>query len=240
MDQLDELVGFVKSNERLDVKTLALHHMLSMTGHFESRKMIVDHKEALDVLTELAFDEEQQKAINKDAFFCLINLAADELDATKIIDRKSTKLVSRLLNYVIDEKSRFADTACAILSNLSRGRSNSERIFNEYFNPEKSAQKKDEPSNLERVLKVFCTEGFNKTNKLDYLAPFICNLTQLETVQEMILSDSLILQRLLPYTTYQRSIIRRGGIIGAIKNCCFKYGTISLKKRNLYTRLIHF
>lgn len=213
---VDELVEFVRSHERLDVKSLALHHMLSMTGAFDSRRLLVEHAHALDVLAEMAFANEQQVALNKDAFFCLINLSADEIDAAKILGRGSgTRLVERLLAYVMDESSRFADTACAVLSNLSRGKANSERIFEAHFKS---------PESLERLLKVFCTEAYNKTNKLDYLAPFICNLTQLEAVRLLVLNNTIILQRLLPYTTYQRSIIRRGGIIGAIKNCCFNYG----------------
>lgn len=221
MNQLDELVEFVRSHERLDVKTLALHHILSMTGDFESRKMLVAHKHAVDVITQIAFDDTQQKSLNKDAFFCLINLTADEIDAGQILIR-SGDLVVRLLGYIMTESSRFADTACAILSNLSRGKSNSEKIFEAHFKPDANSNS----TSLERLLKVFCTEGFNKTNKLDYLAPFICNLTQLEQAREIMLANTLILQRLLPYTTYERSIIRRGGIVGAIKNCCFNYGKL--------------
>lgn len=219
MELLDELVGFVKSNERLDVKSLALHHILSLTGDFESRKLLIRHVDAVDVLTKLAFDETEQKSINKDAFLCLINLSADELDANALLKTRDY-LLTRLLNYIVDESSRFADTACAVLSNLSRGKANSELIFNNYFKPAQESSR----NNFEKVLQVFCTENFNKLNRLDYLAPFICNLTQLEEVQKWILSDSVILQRLLPYTTYKRSIVRRGGIIGALKNCCFNYG----------------
>jgi hypothetical protein len=224
MELLNELVGFVESNDRLDVKSLALHHILSLTGNIESRHLLLTHPKLLDVLTQLAFDESQQKAISKDAFFSLINLAADELDAHKMLQAKKN-LVSNLLNYILNAESKFSDTACAVLSNLSRGKTNSELIFNTYF----ASGRDDDDSavattNLDKLLQVFCTENFNKTNRLDYLAPFICNLTQLEAAQERILNDSLILQRLLPYTTYKRSMIRRGGIVGAIKNCCFNYG----------------
>lgn len=151
--QLDELVEFARSNERLDVKSLALHHMLSMTGHFESRKMLTEHKHALDVITQLAFDDTQQKSLNKDAFFCLINMSADELDAGQMLQRASSDLLARLLNYVLNETSRFADTACAVLSNLSRGRANSERIFDLYFK-NAGETKKAEIGNLERLLKA--------------------------------------------------------------------------------------
>ena len=45
----------------------------------------------------------------------------------------------------------------------------------------------------------------------------------MQEIRDKILTTDLILLRLLPYTTYTKSIIRRGGIIGAIKNCCFDY-----------------
>lgn len=34
-------------------------------------------------------------------------------------------------------------------------------------------------------------------------------------------ADLCPLQRLLPFTEYSDSVIRRGGIIGTIRNCCF-------------------
>jgi hypothetical protein len=226
METLNELVQFLQPSTRLDVKSLALHTVLSMTGNFESRLLLLNHQKLITSVIELAFSEVEQKSVNKDAFFTFINLSADELDSKVLID-KHPDLVKRLVDYVLNEKSKFADTACAILSNLSRGKRNSEIIFNKYFLEEKNEQNNNDSVknyvNFEKLLKVFCTENFNQSNKLDYLAPFICNLTQIETVRNTILGDKLIIQRLLPYTTYERSTLRRGGIIGTIKNCCFNY-----------------
>lgn len=33
--------------------------------------------------------------------------------------------------------------------------------------------------------------------------------------------DSYVIQRLLPFTEYADSLVRRGGIVGTLKNCCF-------------------
>lgn len=33
-----------------------------------------------------------------------------------------------------------------------------------------------------------------------------------------------VLQRLLPFTQYQASVVRRGGVIGTLRNCCFDHG----------------
>lgn len=236
MESLNELIDFLNVSTRLDIKTLALHHVLSLTGNFESRKLLLSNKKCLISLIELAFRKEEQKSINKDAFFSLINLSADEIDAGQMMHQNSD-LVQMLLDYILDENSPFSDTACAILSNLSRGKRNSQMIFDNYFVDSNNNNSKTKATvSLAKLLQVFCTEKFNKTNNLDYLAPFICNLTQLESVQTSILNDLLIIQRLLPYTTYVRSIIRRGGIIGAIKNCCFNYGNnnFQVEKLNLF------
>lgn len=223
MESLNELIDFLEANTRLDIKTLALHHVLSLTGSFESRKLLLSNSKCLKYLIQLAFAKEEQKSVNKDAFFSLINLSADEIDAGQMLYQNSN-LVQMLLDYILDNKSPFADTACAVLSNLSRGKKNSQIIFEKYFTDSNNNSDKSASVSLAKLLQVFCTEKFNETNNLDYLAPFICNLTQLESVRNSILNDLLIIQRLLPYTTYTRSIIRRGGIIGAIKNCCFNYG----------------
>lgn len=33
-----------------------------------------------------------------------------------------------------------------------------------------------------------------------------------------------VIQRLLPYTQYEQSTTRRGGVVGTLRNCCFDYG----------------
>lgn len=32
------------------------------------------------------------------------------------------------------------------------------------------------------------------------------------------------MQRLLPFTQYQDSVVHRRGVVGALRNCCFEYG----------------
>ena len=226
MEAIDELSDFIKPTQRLDVKALAIHHVLSLTGHFESRMLLISHKNMLENVITLAFKSDEQKSISKDAFLTLINLSADELNAKHLL-AKVPLLVNLLIESICDETNKFSDTACAILSNLSRGKQNCETIA-QYFNlsDDNNNNKAAANKTLESLLKVFCTENFNKSNSLNYLAPFICNLTQLEHVRTAVLKDNVILLRLLPYVSYNKSIIRRGGIVGAIKNCCFDYGLI--------------
>jgi len=235
MEALEELIGFLRPDTRIDVKSLALHHILSMTGTVDSKKLLIKNGKVISDLILLAFRKNEQKAINKDSIFSLINLCTDENDALKIME-KNPILVPMLIDSILDENCAYADALCAILSNLSRGKKNCEIIFEKYFLENKNSTNNDSNNNckndekrtsnekFEKLLKVFCTENFNKTNDLNYLAPFLCNLTQLESVRNLILGDVSLIQRLLPYTTYKKSDIRRGGILGCIKNCCFNYG----------------
>lgn len=222
MEVLDELCDFITPETRLDVKTLALHHVLSMTGSVESKALLLSHKKILDNILTLAFKSNEQNATNKDAFFTLINLSADEHQARQLLDILPD-LIDKIIDYICKEESRFSDAACGVLSNLSRTNENC-KIIAKYFTVNDSNNNEEISSrSLESLLKCFCTENFNKSNSLNYLAPFICNLTQLEEIREIILKENIILLRLLPYTTFAKSVIRRGGIIGAIKNCCFNY-----------------
>jgi hypothetical protein len=224
-DELEELGGFLKAETRLDVKSLALHHVLCLTGTVEGRDVLITNGKIVDNVIQLAFDEREQKALIKDSFFTLINLTSNEVDSLQLL-LKNNYLVIKLLEYVLNAESKFADVACGVLSNLSRGNRQSEIIF--------ETMQKDSTHNLDRLLTAFCIEDYNKKNKLDYLAPFFCNLTQLKSVREYIMQNKLLFKRLLPYTTYSRSVIRRGGIIGTIKNCCFDYG------KNKKTSFCHF
>lgn len=215
-EELNELAGFLNANVRLDVKSLALHHVLGLTGTTEGRSLLITNKILIENVINLAFNDNDQKSIIKDAFFTLINLTANEVISLQLL-LSSKQLTLKLLDYVINPDSKFADVACGVLSNLSRGKRQSELIYD--------IMKSDTKYSIDRLLTSFCIENYNKNNnKLDYLAPFICNLTQLDDVRQNILENILLFKRLLPYTTYLRSTIRRGGIIGSIKNCCFDYG----------------
>jgi hypothetical protein len=216
--ELDELCDFLTPETRLDIKSVALHHVLSLTGTAEGRQVLATCEKAINSLIKLAFSDKEQKSIIKDAFFSLINLTSNEVTSLQLLHKNKT-LIAQLGEYVLNSESRFADIACGVLSNISRGKTPSELIYD--------TMESNANLSLDKFIQVFCLENFNNNNNnLDYLSPFICNLTQTERARKKILEETLLFKRLLPYTTYMRTAVRRGGIIGAIKNCCFDYGSI--------------
>ncbi|EMP27283.1 hypothetical protein UY3_15633 [Chelonia mydas] len=120
-----------------------------------------------------------------------------------------------LLHRLLDPGYAFADQVCTLLSNLSREEATCRQVF-------RAVQ--EEGLGLARVVEAFCTEGYNKKAALHYLGPLLSNLSQLPETREFLLDRSrCVVQRLLPYTQYEASAVRRGGVIGTLRNCCFEY-----------------
>ena len=69
------------------------------------------------------------------------------------------------------------------------------------------------------LVDLLCEEG---EDNLVYLGPTISNLSQLPDVRTSLLCpNTAIVQRLLPFTTYHGSVVKRGGVVGALRNLCF-------------------
>lgn len=76
---------------------------------------------------------------------------------------------------------------------------------------------------LDRLVAIFTKIDFNKHNQnLNYLAAFFSNLSQTSTFRNLVAkSETRLLPRLLPFIYHETSLIRRGGIVGLLKNICF-------------------
>ena len=123
-----------------------------------------------------------------------------------------------LLQYILKLDSVLADIACQILSNMSRFEGCAAKII-------RTMVDKKETIGFDKLIQVFCRENYNKFAKLHYLGPLLSNLTQIKDARLALLDkENYVIQRLLPYTEYSDSLVRRGGIVGALKNCCFETG----------------
>ncbi|KFO30635.1 Protein FAM203A [Fukomys damarensis] len=79
-------------------------------------------------------------------------------------------------------------------------------------------------SGLERLVCALCTSGYNARAPLHYLGPLLSNLSQQPAARAYLLDpDRCVIQRLLPLTQYSDSSLRRGGVVGTLRNCCFEH-----------------
>ncbi|XP_026163883.1 protein HGH1 homolog [Mastacembelus armatus] len=205
-----ELLSFLSPSTRPDVKAGATEFILGLSGHRDGCRYLHSKPELLVATFVLTSDP--SVAIVKDCYHIFINLSADEtLHQVLLTD---VKVLPVLLKNLVDPEYLFSDQICTILSNLTRHEKTCKMVF-------KVLQ---EEVGLAQLVEIFCTDGYNKSAKLHYLGPLLSNLTQLpEARNYMMDKERCVVQRLLPFTQYQASAVRRGGVIGTLRNCCFDY-----------------
>nr|XP_046236572.1 protein HGH1 homolog isoform X2 [Scatophagus argus] len=205
-----ELLSFLTPSTRPDVKAGATECILGLSGHRDGCRFLRSKPDLLAALFALTCDP--SIAIVKDCYHIFINLSADEtLHQVLVADGK---VVPVLLKNLLDPEYPFSDQICTILSNLTRHEKTCKTVF-------KAIQ---EGPGLTQLVEIFCTEGYNKKAKLHYMGPLLSNLTQLSEARNYIMDkDRCVVQRLLPFTQYQASSVRRGGVIGTLRNCCFDH-----------------
>ncbi|TDH13640.1 hypothetical protein EPR50_G00035120 [Perca flavescens] len=205
-----ELLSFLTPDTRPDVKGHTTGYILGMSGHRDGCRFLRSKSDLLVALFALTSDP--SIAIVKDCYHIFINLSADEtLHQVLLAD---VKVLPVLLKRVLDPEYLFSDQICTILSNLTRHVKTCKTVF----------QVLQEEVGLAQLVEIFCTEGYNKKANFNYLSPLLSNLTQLPEARNYIMDkDRCVIQRLLPFTQYQASAVRRGGVIGTLRNCCFDH-----------------
>lgn len=202
-----ELLGFLRLDTRPDVKGQATGYVLGLTGSPEGRALLAGRPDLLQALLLLTGD--RSSAVASDCYHALINLSA-AAQAHGALAGGLPLLLPRLLapGYA------FADQLCTLLANLSREQGSCRQVLRAM---------QEAGVGLAQVVGALCTEGYNTQAALHYLGPLLSNLTQLPEARAFLLDPSrCAVQRLLPYTQYEGSAIRRGGVIGTLRNCCFE------------------
>jgi len=211
---VQELLPFLSMDARVDVKAMALEYILGLSGSVSGKTLLKENDEYLGRILHLTKDTNAN--ICGDALSVLVNLSAESLISEKLLEYN---FVETFLTYSLSPTSEHADKVAMILSNLTRTEQGCSEVL--------KVVKRNEDCCLNKVVEVLCKEKFNMHCKLHYLATFLSNLTQLQETRDFILDkDGCVIQRLLSFTTYDASLTKRGGIVGAIKNCCFETGEI--------------
>lgn len=214
MGELAELTQFLTKESRIDLKTVALQHVLGMTAKKEDRNTLSEVPSIFSNLLHLLDDE--QHGVAKDAALALVNISSDPSHAKSLLQsNQMTNLVRVLYDKIHNEDSKIADAATMILSNLTRDIVSCSAV---------QEQLEEHSIHIERIVFIMCQEGYNKHGaNLRYLAPVLSNLSQLPVVRRKILDkEQCIIQRLLPFTEYSTSQIKKGGVVGTLRNCCFE------------------
>uniref|UniRef100_A0A3P9HEN2 Protein HGH1 homolog n=1 Tax=Oryzias latipes TaxID=8090 RepID=A0A3P9HEN2_ORYLA len=205
-----QLLSFLTLGTRPDVKAKATEYILGLSASREGCCFLRSKPDMVGALFALTSDT--SVAIAKDCYHIIINLSADETLHQVLVS--DGKVLPVLLKKLLDPDYLFSDQICTILSNLTRHERTCKTVF-------KALQ---EDVGLAKLVDIFCTEAYNAKANLHYLGPLLSNLTQLPEARHTLMDrDRCVFQRLLPFTQYQASVIRRGGVVGTLRNCCFDH-----------------
>ena len=233
-DQLEDLFSFLSLDSRVDLKTIALDYILGLTGSEGGRAMIKSSSPVVRLLLQLTSDK--QTVIAKDANLVLLNLSSSKDVAEMMLD---LDVIPKLLVHLVNPEYTHSDAICMTLSNLTQSEKGSELFLaaimkSEQAQTEHSAATASSAAcaatslatpSLYQLVDIFDRKGYNKNANFHYLATVFLNITQLSLARQLFLDrKKCILPRLIPYTQFYESEIRRGGIVGLVRNLCFEVG----------------
>lgn len=208
--ELSELLAFLRADTRADVKAGAAECVLGLSAHRDGCLFLGSRPELLRAVWALTSDP--SVCIVKDVYFTFINLSAEEELHQVLLSELD--VLPLLCKNLLDSAFPFSDQICSVLSNLSRSDRSCASVY-------KVLQDK---VGLSKLVEIFCCDKFNPNANLHFLGPLLSNLSQLEQARDQILDHSrCVIQRLLPFTQFEGSVVRRGGVIGTLRNCCFDH-----------------
>ncbi|KAK1331803.1 hypothetical protein QTO34_007479 [Cnephaeus nilssonii] len=210
-----KLLPFLAPGARADLQEAAARHVLALTGSGPGRTLLAGQAALLRALVELAAAPAPAPA--RDAARALVNLAADPSLHESLL-AAAPGLPARLLGRALDPQWPWAEEAAAVLANLSREPAPCASLMEALTAAEPGE------AGLERLVRALCTPGYNARAPLHYLGPVLSNLSQRPAARAFLLDpDRCVVQRLLPLTQYPDSTVRRGGVVGTLRNCCFEH-----------------
>lgn len=119
-------------------------------------------------------------------------------------------MVEVCLVNILNPECALADAWSMILSNISRP----ESLVNNVWT---ICEEK-----IDDLVSAFVRTDYNKKNcHLNYLGSIFSNLTQVSHCRDLFCRTREMLSRLLPFIQYENSLVRKGSIVGVLKNICF-------------------
>ncbi|XP_069588208.1 protein HGH1 homolog [Ranitomeya imitator] len=205
-----EFLAFLRPGVRADVKSQALEYVLGVSATPEGRRSLCELPGLVRAVLDVTSDP--SPPLIQDSYHILVNLTSDPCTHRFLLE--IPPLLPALAERLTDPHYVYADSVCTVLCNLSREEASCRAVITALTD-----------RGLNKLLEMICSPHYNAAAALHYLGPLMCNLTQLPEGRSFILDRSrCVLQRLLPYAHFQGSVVRRGGIVGTLRNCCFSHG----------------
>lgn len=175
---------------------------IGISGNQEGIDLILDQQELVSLLITLLDDS------NRDIVATAINILVNVSGDGRL--KANESLVKAAIKEVLGrERGNGHEAFCMLLSNLTRSKADAETVADIFENLGIS---------IESIADII-----SKNKEYEYLSTMLMNLSQVSKVRKQIMDkQKQIIQRLLPFTEYQESHVKRSAIVGnLILNCTF-------------------
>ncbi|CAG8433605.1 1189_t:CDS:10 [Ambispora gerdemannii] len=219
--QINELVSFLR-DPNPEVRRGALSHLLGYTAKTSQYQYIfkLNNKQPIRDLKLLCMDN---PLIAHDAFSALINLSEDTEICKELDDNKFLKY--------LNPKVILADLVCMLLSNITKDEKIADKLLNATMPETANTTNTTLVSStraMDQLVDVFVkgvNKEYNKHAEYHFLSSVFANVTILQQGRDFFLTDAPQ-YNLPPLTSLiifieHSNVIRRGGVVSCIKNCCF-------------------
>ncbi|KAI8330413.1 hypothetical protein BC941DRAFT_440434 [Chlamydoabsidia padenii] len=220
--QILELLDFLHEPS-LEVRAIALHHLVAYTPKTsEYQPLLIGKRDTLCKDLKKLCREDPITA--HDALKALINLSGDPLVQKELDDEEFIKYLCLLITI---PKSVLADLACMLLSNMTKNEAICVKLLDTKTNALPGLS--DSTRLMDHLVEAFHSghkKAYNPEAEYNFLASVFSNLSGLRHGRVYFLTpekeDGLVPLTKLQIFTEDENVIRRGGVITVIKNCCFE------------------
>jgi hypothetical protein len=214
---VEELKEFLGKDDSV-IQLEACNTLLGLTGSSEGREFITSNFALVACVQRLAVTSRQE--VQRPALEILINLSGESGFCEKLCEQESyMAFIQQLMDSILLKDNLQASLLSQLLSNLTRFSNGAEKAVKLLTNERNLSQK-----SLDGLITALNVKDFNAVCSMEYLANFFCNITQTATGRKLMCSNLNYLPKLFPFIGNMESLLRRRGIVGAVRNCCFARG----------------
>ncbi|KAL6042028.1 DUF383 domain-containing protein [Balamuthia mandrillaris] len=228
-EALKELVDFL-ADPKPEVRIIAIQHLVGYTGTPETRAQL----KSTAIVRNLLRLTGDISAVATKAFSCLINLSQDKEMASEMLKRN---VFARLVDGITDPENKLAELHAMLMTNLTRSEEGcksllqvgEEALEGYYFSKVIQALLSSSSPASSATTTTTKNEKEEQTDKSKpakdpfcWLGTVLMNVSQLPSGRKALLEeDAYLLKQILPFVRHP-NLIRRRGILGTIRNCCFE------------------
>ncbi|CAO3678912.1 unnamed protein product [Umbelopsis vinacea] len=221
-EQIEQLIEFLHE-PKLEVRAIALHHITGFT-HQSSQYQLLILSKRKTVIPDLKALCREDPITAHDALKALINLSGDPRVHPDLDDDKFIKHICLLITI---PKSVLADVACMLLSNMTKYEPICVKLIDGTATPLSGLT--ESTRLMDHLVEVFhkgVGKEYNPQAEFHFLASVFANSSAIRHGRvyfvEPAKHDDLAPVTKIQIFSEDKNIIRRGGCISTMKNCCFE------------------